>query len=390
MKKTLLFALTLCFVGTPLARAGDPFHPEDRRPTIENAKAMFTEVDRLVKKEFVDKAASEDDARWSQAIHGMLKGLGPNNQLLTPEDLKVMKGSVKGSIKGIGVAFEKVQDLVIVREVLPNAPASGTRMQANDRILAVDGKFLAEASMMDIVQMIRGEEGTSVELLMQRGTEEWTETITRGSITYHSVQFFVRPDRVGYLRITSFTETVPKDLDAALAQAKKADVQSMVLDLRNCPGGLFNVSTDVADRFLSRGRTIVSVKRRDGTTETFRAKDNAAFTGKLVVLVNEKSASSAEILAAALSENGRATLVGEKTFGKGTVEKIFELSGGFGLKLTVSRFYSPDGNNWQDKGIEPAFVIPSDFAPKPAYTKEPAQDLEQDAQLKAALGVLKF
>ena len=388
MKKILLTTLSLCLVTS--AYAGPGHHGEDKRPTIPNAKSMFTEVDRLVKKEFVDAKNAKDDARWSQAIHGMLKGLGPNNQLLTPQDLDVMKGSVKGSIKGIGVVFEKVQDLVVVREVLPNAPASGTRMQSNDRILAVDGKFLAKASMMDIVQMIRGPEGSSVELLVQRGTEEWTETITRGSITFHSVQWHLRGDRVGYLRITSFTETVPKDLDDALAQAKKAGVQSMILDLRNCPGGLFNVSTEVADRFLTKGRTIVSVKRRDGSSETFRAKNAATFTGKLVVLVNEESASSAEIVAAALGENGRATLVGEKTFGKGTIEKIFELSGGYGLKLTVARFYSPDGNNWQGVGLEPAFVIPSDFVPKPAYTKAPVQDLEKDQQLKAALGVLNF
>lgn len=392
MRRTLFSLVTLGLVVAPLAaRAGhNPFHPEPKRSTIPNAKAMFDEVDRLVKQEFVDPQASTDDGRWSQAIHGMLEGLGPNNVVLTPDDLKAMKSDVKGSIKGIGVVFEKMQGFALVHEVLPNSPASGTRMAANDRILAVDGKSIEKMPMIDIVDMIRGPEGSSVELLVQRGAEEWTETITRGSITYHSVQFHVRDDRVGYLRITSFTETVEKDLDEALAAAKKAGVRSMILDLRSCPGGLFNVSVDVAERFLPKGKTIVSIKRRDGSTEVFRAKRGAAYDGRLVVLVNEESASSAEILAAAIGENGRAPIVGEKTFGKGTVEKIFELSGGYGLKLTVSTFYSPEGHNWQGSGLEPHITVPSDFTPKPAYTKDPVQDLEKDPQLKAALGILKL
>lgn len=381
--------LTAFFVSlTTSAFAGRPGE-EEKRPTIPGAKAMFDEVDRIVEKELVDPAAASDDSRWSQALHGMLKGLGKNNRLLTPDELKWTRGSVKGSIQGIGVVFEKVQDLVVVREVLPNAPAANTKIQPNDRILAVDGTPLAELDMMGIVEMIRGPDGASVELLMQRGTEEWTETITRGEITFHSVQFHVRDDRIGYLRITSFTENVPADLDAALAAAKKAGVQQMIFDLRGCPGGLLNVSTDVADRFLARGKLIVSVKRRDGSTDEFRAKSNAAYAGRLVLLVDEESASSAEIVAAALGENDRATIVGEKTFGKGTVEKIYELSGGYGLKLTVARFYSPQGNNWQDVGLEPHITVPSDFRPKPAYTKAPIQD-KRDTQLEAALGVLRF
>lgn len=376
---------TLLFVLAPATAYGE----KRPSPKVANARGMFSAVLDQVRAEYVDDAKTDTDALYSEAIHGLLSQLGETNQLLTPEDLAWMKGSVKGSISGIGVVFEKVGDLVIVKEVLPGAPASNTRMASRDRILAVDGASTAEMSMKDIAQKIRGTAGTSVELLMQRGADEWTETITRGPVKVDFVLSHVRDDGVAYVRITSFTENVTKSLDAALANFPKGG-PGLLLDLRGCRGGLFNKSLEVADRFLPRGRRIVSVRGRDKKEVVHRASTPAAYAGRIVVLVDEETASSAEIVAAALAENDLAVTVGEKTYGKGTIEKILELPDGYGLKLTIARFYSPKGNHWQGRGIVPNFVIPSDHRPDPTYTKKPEHDLEQDVQLKAALGVLSL
>lgn len=357
---------------------------------VSGGKALFHEVQSIVRSDFVDAEGSNEDARYSAALRGMLKELGKNNQLLTPKELKWMKGSVKGTVAGIGIVFEKVEDLVVVKEVLPGAPAAKTKIGPRDRILTVDGKALAESTVAEVAQLIRGPIGSSVELLMQRGTEEWTETITRASVTVRFVHDHVRADGVGYLRITSFTETVPDDVTAALARFEKRNVQMAVLDLRGCPGGLYKASLAVADAFLAPGQTIVTTKHRSGEERIEQAKVQPGFQGKLVVLVDESSASSSEIVAAALRENDRATVVGEKTFGKGTIERVFELSGGYGLKLTVARFYSPKGNNWQDQGLTPDFVIPSDYVPYPTYTKDPKDELHKDPQLRAALNLLNL
>ena len=380
MKRTIWTILLLLVPATAYA---------EKKPKVPNARAMFSAVLAQVRTEYVDEAKTDSDALYTEAIRGLLSQLGETNQLLTPEDLAWMKGSVKGSISGIGVVFEKVGELVIVKEVLPGAPASNTQMKSRDRILAVDGDGTAEMSMKDIAQKIRGTAGTTVELLMQRGADEWTETITRGPVKVDFVLSHVRDDGVAYVRITSFTENVTKSLDAALARLPKRG-PGLLLDLRGCRGGLFNVSLEVADRFLPRGRRIVSVRGRDDKEVVHRASTAAAYQGRIVVLVDEETASSAEIVAAALAENDLATTVGEKTYGKGTIEKILELPDGYGLKLTVARFYSPKGNHWQGHGIVPSFVIPSDHRPDPTYTKTPEHDLDKDVQLKAALGVLSL
>jgi carboxyl-terminal processing protease len=361
--------------------------------TVPNARQTFEEVSALIRQNYVDPKLGEEEI-WSYALAGLVENLmksgeRPANELLSRQDLAMLQSNTKGAITGIGVVFENVEKMMIVREVLPGGPASKTRMGPNDRILAVDGKDVSSLDMHDIVMMIRGKEGTPVELLMQRGTEEWTETITRGRVEVESAQGSMH-EGVGYIRLMHFSEDTPKRLDRVLADLKRRGARSLVIDLRASPGGLFDIALEVADRFLGTGETIVSLKKRDGSMETHRAKRPDAFAGPIAVLTGKKTASSAEILAAALKENGRATLVGEKTFGKGTVEKIFELDNGYALKLTIATFYSPDGKDWQGKGIEPDFTIPADEKVKIGYTTNIALDLASDPQLKAAFAVLKL
>ncbi|MCA9549253.1 MAG: hypothetical protein KC933_04410 [Myxococcales bacterium] len=240
---------------------------------------------------------------------------------------------------------------------------------------------------MGIGDRIRGVAGTTVELMMQRGTEEWSERLVRSTLEVPSVLGHLREDGVGYLQVLNFDHHVAEGIDRLLGDLGKA--RAYVLDLRGCPGGLFKMSIELASRFLPPGTRVVTTRDRSGAETVYDTTRKGAVSKPLVVLVNEKTASSAEIVAAALRENDRALIVGEKSFGKGTVEKIFELSGGYGLKLTVARFYSPKGHNWQGDGIEPDFEIPSDVDVRPIYTRPTTQDADKDVQLRAALNLLK-
>jgi carboxyl-terminal processing protease len=362
---------------------------------VPNARQTFEQVSALIRENYVDPQVGEDEI-WTYATQGLVDHLmktgdKPINQLLAPNELAMLQSSTKSSISGIGVVFGDVEHLVIVREVLAGSPASKTRMQAKDRILAVDGKEVAGLDMGAIAMMIRGKVGTSVELLMQRGTEEWTETITRGPVQVESVQGKLQ-DGIAYVRVMHFNEDTAQRLDRVLADMKKGGAKAMVLDLRGSPGGLFDVALEVADRFLPSGETIVTLKRRDGSEEIHRAKKPDAVAMPIAILIGKETASSAEILATALAENGRATLVGETTFGKGTVEKIFELDNGYALKLTIARFYSPKGNHWQGKGISPDFAIPmpKDGEHHHGYSSMVTLDFDADPQLKAAFSLLKM
>jgi len=385
---TIRFAITIAIVLTAARPAGAHSPPKGQAAPLKDARLLFGEVSELIRTEYVDPAHAQENVLYSDAVRGLLKALGPHDEILTPQELAWMKGSVNGALVGIGVVYEKVEGLAVVREVLPRGPAKKSRIRPGDRILQIDGVDIAGLDTMAIGDRIRGVAGTTVELLMQRGTEEWSERLERSTVEVPSVLGHLREDGVGYIQLLSFDHHVAEGVDRVLGELDGA--RAYVLDLRGCPGGLFKMSIEIAGRFLPIGTRVVSTRDRRGD-ETVYATEHKSPVGKpMVVLVNEKTASSAEILAAALRENGRALVVGEKSFGKGTVERIFELSGGYGLKLTVARFYSPKGHNWQGDGIEPDFEIPSDLEARPVYTRPTTQDADKDVQLRAALNLLEL
>jgi carboxyl-terminal processing protease len=192
------------------------------------------------------------------------------------------------------------------------------------------------------------------------------------------------------VRISAFTKRTAASLDVALASLAQAKPTGLVVDLRDCPGGLFDVALEVSDRFLKKGERILSMKKRDGKEEVHVASGKMSMAEvPVVVIFDHHTASSAEILAAALIDNRGARTVGEQTFGKGTVEKVMELDNGWALKLSVARFYSPKGKSWQGVGIAPDFAIPSsEDREKRPYTAQAAPKPELDPQLRAALSLL--
>jgi carboxyl-terminal processing protease len=399
MRTLSLWLALLCGACSPteapeLAVAAAPVEAPAAAKPVPNAKAVFQEVLRLISEKYVDANLSEDE-QWTGAIEGVLGRLiqlkeHKVNSLIDPESLKEMTAGLKGQVSGVGIVIAKVEDVVYVREVLPGSSAARASIKAGDRILAIDGKSLRGLSMTEIVNRIRGKNGTTVTLLVQRETENWNETLERRALHIDSVTGELLPDGVGYLRIANFTEGTAASLDARLASLSQGGAKRLVLDLRDCPGGLFDAALAVAERFLSPGDRILSLRRRAGNEEWKTVKKSYPHAKTpVVVLVNHGTASGAEIVAGALSQNGRATLVGDTTLGKGTVEQILELSGGWALRLSLARFYSPKGESWQGKGLTPDFLLPAAEKTERSVVRSKVS-MEHDPQLKAAVSVLRF
>lgn len=359
-------------------------------PVAPDARESFEEMVELLEAHYVDGALSEDEL-WTGAIEGVMNRLIQHehksiNSLLSPDELRELMSGTAGSVVGVGVMIEQVADVLLVKGVIPGGPAADSGLQAGDRILAVDGERLAGKPLVESVHLIRGEAGTDVELFVQRDTEEWTVTIERGVVKVSSVESIMLGDEVGYLRVNSFAKHTTEDVDAHLESLGEAGMRSLILDLRHNPGGLLETALTTADRFLPAGQRIVTVRGRKGEEHTDASETHPWESLPMVVLVGPKTASGAEILAAALDENDRAAVVGEPTFGKGTVEAIHELGNGWALKLSTARFFSPDGEPRQGNGVMPDFVVSgSDGA---ATVELDAIDVDADPQLRAAIELL--
>lgn len=384
--------------ATKLAQVTAPPSAKKARPadsvTVPNARQTFSEVMGLIADKYVDAELSEDQL-WSGALQGVLDRLiqleqRKINTLLDPGRLKELKLGLKGSFSGVGVVIKVVEDVVIVRRVLADGPADRAGIKPGDRILAVDGQRLQGLDLGAIVGMIRGKTGTTVKLFVQRDIKEWIQPVVRGRLTLPAAAGRMLEGKVAYLRVANFNEKTVRQLDEQIARLTGQGARGVLLDLRACPGGLLDKSLEVADRFLPPGARIISIRRREGVEEVRTAKGrHPADSLPVVALIDGSTASGAEIVAAALADNGRATLVGEPTMGKGTVETILSLKNGWALKLSVARFYTPKGVSLQGRGVRPDFAIPAGTAQPAGYVATAqADELAGDPQVQAALRVL--
>jgi carboxyl-terminal processing protease len=353
-------------------------HKPNPRPVMKGSKAAFDEMVALIGKHYVDGGLSEDEL-WTGAMEGVLGRLvqhpqHPINVLLPPTELKELFIGTKGKLVGVGVQISTVADVVVINAVVPDSPAEKAGLLAGDRILGVDGERIRGADLASVVEKIRGEDGTPVDLFVQRDTDEWNQTITRGAVQFLSVESTMI-GTIGYLRISSFSERTAAELDAHLTEMSSRGMTGLVLDLRMCPGGLLETSVDVAGRFMPKGTRVLSVVGRDGETKSFDIEWAYQWTGlPMAVLVGPKTASSAEVLASALSEHDRAPTIGEATMGKGTVESIHEIGEGWAVKLTQARILSPNGEGRHEHGLRPDVAIPNPETIAAVSQLDPATD----------------
>ncbi|MDA8125265.1 MAG: S41 family peptidase [Deltaproteobacteria bacterium] len=417
--QVLLVLLTLLALLGPY---GDgPVFALDKN-TYKNLKT-FSEVLDLVEKNYVEPVGS--DKLLQGAINGMMKSLDPHSAFMTAEMYKDLEIETRGSFGGLGIEITILKDVLTVVSPIEDTPAYQAGIKAGDQILKIDGKSTKDITITEAVKQLRGPKDTQVTLtIFHEGMAKPKDiVITRSVIQIRSVKSKLYDGQIGYLRLSQFQERTVEDLKKALQEiaAKAAPLRGIVLDMRNNPGGLLHQAVEVSDLFLKSGG-IVSTRGRSQSMESRSvAKDDGSEpTCPIIVLVNEGTASAAEIVSGALQDNGRAVILGTQTFGKASVQTIIPLEDGSALKLTTARYYTPKGRSIQAEGIIPDIVVKfvrpvenknggeglpqlreqdlkghiksaKEIEAKPEEPKQEKEEdpLDQDNQLKHAIDILK-
>ncbi len=327
---------------------------------------VFAEVLSTVQRNYVEPVKSKELVYG--AIKGMMQALDAHSVYMSSDIYKEVQVDTKGEFGGLGLQIGMRDNKLVVIAPIEGTPADQAGIQPGDIILKVDDHPLTkEMGLMDAINKMRGAPGSKVSLTIQREHIQGSIVfnLVRDVIRVKSVKSKVLDTDIGYIRVTQFQEQTAGDLAREISKLRGINVRSLILDLRNNPGGLLTSAVDVTGQFLEKGQMIVTVKGRSEKKEEYLAKNPGPLRGvPLVILVNEGSASASEIVSGALQDLGKAVIVGVPTFGKGSVQTILPLSDGSALRLTTAKYYTPNGRSIQNKGIDPDVLI------KPAAVKE--------------------
>ncbi len=320
---------------------------------------LFGEVLEKIKKEYVDEI--DDSEVIDAAINGVLQSLDPYSAYMNPELFKSMQTDTKGEFGGLGIEVGMEAGVIKVISPIDDTPASKAGIKAGDYIVKINDEQVQGKTLMEAVKLMRGPVGSKIYLTIRRkGIKEIiNKTITREIIEIKSVEAKMIKKKIGYLRLKSFNSNSSAQLFEEIKKIeKKSKATSYILDLRNNPGGLLTQAINVADFFLDDGEILSTKGRRFIENRRFFAKKGDRVNGKpLIVLINNGSASASEIVAGALKDHKRAILLGESTYGKGSVQSIIPLTDGGGMRLTISKYYLPSGKSISEVGVTPDIVI---------------------------------
>jgi len=328
---------------------------------------LFGDVFERVRADYVDKP--DDTKLIESAVNGMLAGLDPHSSYMDPKSFRDMQVQTRGEFGGLGIEVTMEDGLIKVVAPIDDTPAAKAGVMANDIITMLDDDAVQGMTLNQAVDKMRGPVNTKIKLtIMRKGSAKpIVLSITRDVIRVKSVRYHPEGSDVGYIRITQFNEQTTDGLKEALAELKSklgADkIKGYILDLRNNPGGLLDQAISVSNAFLDKGEIVSTRGRNSDETQRFNARPGGELTGDkpLIVLINGGSASASEIVAGALQDHKRSTLVGTRSFGKGSVQTIIPLGAGNGaLRLTTARYYTPSGRTIQAKGIVPDITVLQD------------------------------
>jgi carboxyl-terminal processing protease len=362
LRRTALSAALLLTVSVSAPTfAADPEVDEQARqdgvPVTE--LRAFAEVLERVRGAYVQDV--DEKELIQAAIRGMLMELDPHSSYLTPDQFEDLQSTTSGEFGGLGLEVTMEDGFVKVVSPIDDSPASRADIQAGDLILKIDETFVKGLSLAEAVELMRGEAGSEVTLSVLSDGDEKPRPVTlkRDRIKVESVKSEVLEPGYGYLRVSQFQNNTGHEAKKALNQLKaKGDLRGLILDLRNNPGGVLGGAVEISDLFLDAGLIVYTQGRESESRNDYKASPGDEIEGlPLVVLVNGGSASASEIVAGALQDQGRAVVVGNRTFGKGSVQTVLPISGDNALKLTTARYYTPDGRSIQAEGIQPDIPI---------------------------------
>jgi carboxyl-terminal processing protease len=343
---------------------------------------LFTDVMAIVKKSYVEEVDTKKLIYG--AINGMLASLDPHSSFMPPDTYKEMKIDTKGAFGGLGIEISIKDSILTVISPIEDTPAFKAGIKSGDQIFKIDDKFTKDLNINDAVKRMRGQKGTKVILtIMRDGFDKPQEfSLTRDIIQVKSVRSRLLEDGYAYIRIAQFQEKTDEDLTKYLKSLKeenKGELNGLILDMRNDPGGLLDQAVRVAEHFIDEGQMIVYTEGREKDS---KMQFTARKSGKepkypIVILINGGSASASEIVAGALQDHKRAIVMGTQSFGKGSVQTIIPLSDESGLRLTTARYYTPKGRSIQAKGITPDIVVERLELPKESADKKSSMHLRE-------------
>lgn len=360
-KTSILTVSLLCLMlVSPLAEAAKQSKAQTEDADTYELLNLFGEVMERAKVSYVEDVS--DKKLIESAINGMLSSLDPHSSFLDDQSFKYMSEQTKGKFGGLGIEVTMENGVVKVVSPIDDTPASKAGLKPGDYITNIDGEAVMGMTLNDAVDKMRGKIGSKVKLIIRRINEKPLEvTLKREEIKIQSVKNSIKADDVVYIRISSFSEDVDTMTAKAIKDAKKKlgdKLKGVVIDVRNNPGGLLDQAVNVSDLFLDKGEIVSTRSRNEEDTVKYTAKEGDIAKGlPIVVIINDGSASASEIVAGALQDHKRAIILGEKSFGKGSVQTVIPLGKYGAMRLTTARYYTPSGRSIQAKGIEPDIEV---------------------------------
>lgn len=348
---------------------------------LYEALGLFTKIIYIVEDEYVEEI--DEDKLIKGAIKGMLESLDPHSVYLAPEFFKELKVDTSGKFGGVGIEISHKQGIITVVSPIEDTPAFQSGIKPGDRIVRIDGKSTKTMTLSDAVSAMRGVRGSKVNLTVFReGHKGFIDFhITREIIRIKSVKSELLEGGIAYIRLAAFQINSSRDFKKALSKLKSeagGRLNGLIVDLRNNPGGLLSQAVEISDLFLEKG-VIVSTKGRKQPEKVKEAqKEGTEEKYPVVLLINRGSASASEIVAGALSDHRRAKLMGERSFGKGSVQTVIDLGDNSGLKLTIAKYYTPKGTSIHGKGIDPDYWLRTSLDKKGKKTETESQGSESD------------
>src|SRR5438105_5244021 len=415
MRARFVFSMFVCLLlGSVLLnlRAENPRTASGEEDNGYSQISIFAKAVQLIRQDYVDGNKTSYHDLITAAMKGMLSSLDPHSQFMDPDDFRDMQDDTRSRFNGLGIEVSIKTGLPTVVTAMEDTPAAKAGIISGDQILKINGVSTERMDLQDAVNILRGPPGGKVTLtLLRPSTKEIKDyTLERVEIKVQSVKGtrlldpeLTGPYKIGYIRLIQFNEPTADDLSKALDELQKQGMQALVLDLRNNPGGLLNSAVDVCAQFLPPNTKVVSTQGRVASQEreystSGAAKERSNFP--MVVLANEGSASGAEIVSGALKDLHRAIVVGETTFGKGSVQNVMQLPGGSALRFTTAKYYTPSKKVIHGNGVTPNIRVPMSaeqeralFALRSAENLKPDEEKDiiktRDPQMLRAIDALK-